>query len=131
LRSRLKFGKLFVFKIKRWSFGRNSTDKEKSAPIKFEHFDVAGCAAFVHTGWSRHWTTEQYFHGHPFLNEEAARVLRDRGAVLVGIDSLNLDSTDDGRRPVHTTLLGADIRICEHLRGLEALPADSRFPRFR
>ena len=29
---------------------------------------------------------------------------------------------DDGRRPVHTTLLGTEIPICEHLRGLDALP---------
>jgi arylformamidase len=96
--------------------------REISAAL-LEQVDVAGCAVLVHTGWSRHWATEQYFSGHPFLNEEAAYLLRDRGAVLVGIDSLNIDSTDDGRRPVHTTLLGADIPICEHLRGLEALPA--------
>jgi len=56
------------------------------------------------------------------LTEDAARFLRDCGAVLVGIDSLNIDSTDDGRRPVHTTLLGADIPICEHLCGLADLP---------
>ncbi|HXP87334.1 MAG TPA: hypothetical protein VN841_21555 [Bryobacteraceae bacterium] len=35
---------------------------------------------------------------------------------------MNIDSTDDGRRPVHTTLLGADIPICEHLCGLADLP---------
>lgn len=56
------------------------------------------------------------------MTEDAARFLRDCGAVLVGIDSLNIDSTDDGRRPVHTTLLGADIPICEHLCGLADLP---------
>jgi arylformamidase len=64
------------------------------------------------------------FVGHPFLTEDAARFLRDRGSVLVGIDSLNIDSIDDGRRPVHTTLLGADIPICEHLPGLEELPGE-------
>jgi kynurenine formamidase len=40
----------------------------------------------------------------------------------VGIDSLNIDDTDDGSRPVHTTLLGADIPVVEHMRGLDALP---------
>ena len=44
--------------------------------------------------------------------------------MLVGIDSLNIDSTDDGKRPVHTTLLGADIPICEHLCGLAGLPVE-------
>jgi kynurenine formamidase len=85
--------------------------------------EVAGRAVLVETGWSRHWATEAYFEGHPFLTADAARYLRDEGAVLVGIDSLNIDSTDDGERPVHTTLLGADIPVCEHLRGLDQLPA--------
>jgi arylformamidase len=91
---------------------------------QFENIDCAGRAVLVHTGWSRHWATEKYFIGHPFLTEDAALFLRDSGAVLVGIDSLNIDSTDDGRRPVHTTLLGADIPICEHLCGLGALPGE-------
>jgi kynurenine formamidase len=46
------------------------------------------------------------------------------GARLVGIDSLNIDDTDDGSRPVHTTLLVADIPVVEHMRGLEELPGD-------
>lgn len=66
----------------------------------FERIACAGRAVLVQTGWSRHWGTEDYFVGHPFLTEDAARFLRDCGAVLVGIDSLNIDSTDDGRRPV-------------------------------
>ena len=45
------------------------------------------------------------------------------GALLVGIDSLNIDDTSTGERPVHSTLLAAGIPIVEHLRGLEQLPA--------
>jgi arylformamidase len=44
----------------------------------------------------------------------------------VGIDSLNIDSIENSRRPVHTILLGAEIPICERLRGLDVLP-DSGF----
>ena len=40
----------------------------------------------------------------------------------VGIDSYNIDDTNDGRRPVHTILLGANIPIVEHLCNLEKLP---------
>lgn len=79
-------------------------------------------AVLVHTGWDRHWRTDQYFEGHPFLTADAAQVLADSGVALVGIDSLNIDDTADRRRPVHTTLLGAGIPIVEHLRGLEQLP---------
>ena len=45
-----------------------------------------------------------------------------RGVALVGIDSLNIDDTEDGARPVHTALLAAAIPIVEHLANLEALP---------
>ena len=87
-----------------------------------ESIDVRGRAVLVHTGWARHWRTERYGAGHPYLTAAAAGCLRDRGARLVGIDSLNIDDTADGERPVHTTLLGAGIPIVEHLRGLEQLP---------
>ncbi len=85
--------------------------------------EVRGRAVLVHTGWAQHWRTERYGRGHPFLTAAAAEWLRDQGARLVGIDSLNIDGTETGERPVHTTLLGAGIPIVEHLRGLEQLPA--------
>jgi kynurenine formamidase len=55
------------------------------------------------------------------LTADAAAYLRDAGAVLVGIDSLNIDDITDGHRPVHSTLLHAGIPIAEHLCGLDAL----------
>jgi kynurenine formamidase len=92
----------------------------------FEGLDVAGKAVLVHTGWDRHWRTEAYFTGHPFLTEGAARLLAERGAALVGIDSHNIDDTRPRGRPVHTILLGAGILVCEHLTNLGAVP-DSGF----
>jgi len=90
----------------------------------FRGIDVSGKAVLVHTGWSAHWNTPAYFENHSFLNKEAAVFLRDAGAVLVGIDSHNIDDTrTKNSRPVHTTLLGAQILIAEHLRGLEQLPS--------
>ena len=88
----------------------------------FHGLDVTGKAVLIHTGWSRHWRTDQYFEGHPFLTEAAAVYLRDQGAALVGIDSYNIDDIIDGQRPVHTTLLGANIPICEHMTNLAQLP---------
>jgi arylformamidase len=89
----------------------------------FEGLALAGKAVLVETGWSRHWGSEAYFSGHPYLTEAAARLLADRGAALVGIDSHNIDDTGVPRRPVHTILLGAGILIVEHLTNLAALPA--------
>jgi kynurenine formamidase len=84
--------------------------------------DLAGRAVLVETGWSRHWNTSQYFEGHPFLTEDAARFLADSGVVLVGIDSHNIDDVQDLRRPVHTILLRNEIPIVEHLTNLARLP---------
>ena len=80
-------------------------------------------AVLVHTGWSQHWRTDAYFEGHPFLTADAAQLLRDAGARIVGIDSLNIDDTTDQSRPVHSTLLAADIPIVEHMTALDQLPA--------
>ncbi|GAA3942447.1 cyclase family protein [Microbacterium soli] len=95
--------------------------------IDWHHFapvDCRGRAILVHTGWDEHWGTDDYFSRHPYLTERAAEYLRDQGAALVGIDSLNIDDTDGGTRPVHSALLEAGIPIVEHLCNLEAAPTE-------
>ncbi len=93
------------------------------SPADFGATGLRGKAVLVRTGWDAHWRTDRYHEGHPFLTEEAAILLRDSGAKIVGIDSFNIDDTADKRRPVHTILLRAGIPIVEHLRGLDELPA--------
>jgi arylformamidase len=89
---------------------------------------VAGKAVLFHTGWDRHWRTDQYFEGHPFLTERLAEFLVKSRAAIVGIDSPNIDSVATGERPVHSTLLGNEIPIVEHMRGLGSVPDEgSRF----
>ncbi len=84
--------------------------------------DVEGKAVLFHTGWDRHWRTDAYFGEHPYLTPDAADWLAIKGAVLVGIDSCNIDNMHVRARPVHTRLLGAGIPICEHMTGLDRLP---------
>lgn len=99
------------------------TDRGRAIDVAhFHEIDVTGKAVLVHTGWAQHWRTDQYFEGHPYLTESAAIYLRDQGAALVGIDSYNIDDVRDGRRPVHTTLLGANIPIVEHMTNLDQVP---------
>src|SRR5574339_1037635 len=38
----------------------------------FDGFELRGKAVLIHTGWARHWRTNQYFEGHPFLTRGAA-----------------------------------------------------------
>ena len=90
---------------------------------RFKGQDLRGKAVLVHTGWDAHWRTDTYSGGqHPFITKDAAELLVKAGAVLVGIDSLNIDDDKDGSRPVHTILLGAGVAIVEHMTNLAALP---------
>ena len=86
--------------------------------------EVRGAAVLLHTGWDRYFGGDTYGTGAPFLTADAAQHLIDAGAVLVGIDSVNIDDTESGgHRPAHSLLLGAGVHIVEHLTNLASLPA--------
>ncbi|MCB0542601.1 MAG: cyclase family protein [Saprospiraceae bacterium] len=102
-------------------------DYRKTRSIDASFFrpeDYRGKAVLVQTNWSEHWGTDAYFEHNPFLTEDAAELLANSGAMLVGIDSHNIDDTSGNTRPVHTVLLGRDILIVEHLCNLHLLPDD-------
>jgi arylformamidase len=86
--------------------------------------DVRGKALLVRTDFSRHWGTDRYFSGNPYLTADACEALVEAGAAFVGIDSLNIDDIADKSRPAHTTLLGAGIPICEHMTNLGAVESN-------
>ena len=86
--------------------------------------DCSGKAVVVRTDHAVKWGTDDYFEDHPYLTEASANALVAARVACVGIDSLNIDSTQDGQRPVHSVLLRADIPIVEHLTNLDRLPAD-------
>ena len=101
-----------------------ATDRKDRAidHVPFDAATLKGKALLFHTGWDAHWRTDQYFEDHPHLTGRLAEQLVNAGVALVGIDSFNIDSIDDGTRPVHSALLGAGIPIVEHMCGLAALP---------
>src|SRR6266540_2768612 len=116
-----------------WTFAHSQTSKGvvvHCAPgvrvitaTAVEKVNVTGKAVLFHTGWDAHWRTEAYSSSrHPFLTGAAAEYLAYAKAALVGIDSYNIDNTDDGQRPAHSILLAQAIPIVEHLCGLGALP---------
>lgn len=104
--------------------GGNDPDGRAIGSRVFQGIDVDGKAALVHTGWAKHWKTDKYFEGHPFLTKHAAELLAGQGAALVGIDSYNIDDTADLSRPAHSILLAAGIPIVEHMCNLDQLPAE-------
>jgi arylformamidase len=84
--------------------------------------ELAGRAVLFRTGWDAHWATDRYGEpDHPFVGVAAAQRLADGGAVLVGIDSVNIDDTRTTERPIHTVLLRAGVVIVEHLCRLDQL----------
>lgn len=89
-----------------------------------KNHEIRNRAVLIHTGWDINWNTEEYYENHPYLTESAAKYLKDCSVKLVGIDSHNIDNTLGKLRPVHTTLLRAEILIVEHLCNLYLLPKD-------
>ncbi len=79
---------------------------------------MAGHAAVLHTGWSRHWGASGYFTGHPCIAADAASYLVDCGVTLVAVD---MPSVDRQPYPAHRILLGAGIPIVENLTKLDAI----------
>jgi len=89
-------------------------------PAIVSGFSVRGKAVLLHTNWSRRWGGD-YFRSGPYLTAAACEHLVHAGAILVGIDCVNIDNMKDPARPAHTILLAAGIPIVEHLRGFDQL----------
>lgn len=87
----------------------------------FDGIELCGRAVLIHTGWDVQFGTPKYAVGAPFLPLATITALVERGAALVGIDSVNIDDMADPTRPAHCGFLGVGIPIVEHLVGLEQL----------
>ena len=99
-----------------------STSGRAIGPDLIPDVDLAGHAVLFHTDFSRHWGTEAYFSGNPYLSADACDALVSLRPAFVGIDSLNIDDIGDLARPAHTNLLAAGIPICEHMTNLASVP---------
>jgi arylformamidase len=97
---------------------------ERSVNLSVPKSELSGRAVLVKTGWDRFWDTDAYAKDAPFLADDFVALLIGSGAVLVGVDFLNVDDTSDPVRPVHTALLSAGILIVENLTNLSDLPRD-------
>src|SRR5262249_46351925 len=111
------------------------TDAAPGEAIGFDRFlarlhgQPANRAVLCRFGWDRFWGTEAYF-SYPFLSPEIVVWLSEKGACLVGVDTINIDDGADPARPAHTWLLQQEIFILENLCNLAALPAGAQFRLF-
>lgn len=99
---------------------RGLAPRSPIGPEPFREAARAGAMVLVATGWSAHWGSEAYA-AHPYLTEEAARLLVERGVRTVGIDALSVDPTPADDFPAHRVLCGAHAVIAENLTGLGRL----------
>jgi arylformamidase len=86
--------------------------------------DLAGRAVLFNFDWDRYWGEDAYF-SYPFISRELIAALIERGVKLVGVDTLNIDSTANLDRPAHSEFLKRDILIVENLANLDALHGKS------
>lgn len=77
--------------------------------------------------WCGRYVDEDFYHGHPFLTPDAARLLVDGGVRLLGTDLPQLDTPPDlapeggPDSPIHKILLGGGVILVEYLRDLRRL----------
>lgn len=70
-----------------------------------------GDAVLIRTGWSRHWHDPKVFSGNergaPGPDMNAARLIADRGAVVIGADTMTCERFDPatGELPIHNLCL--------------------------
>lgn len=93
-----------------------------------------GAWVLVRTGWATtRWSEpDRYANAdpagvlrHPAVHPDAARLLVERGAMGVGIDTLSVDNAapSETRSPSHKALHAADRYVLENLANLDRLPA--------
>ncbi|MFO7690526.1 MAG: cyclase family protein [Cryobacterium sp.] len=84
-----------------------------------------GSIVILHTGWSAHYGTDEYFEN-PFLDADACRRLIELGARTFAIDAINIDETPDDAHPgegfpVHHLIADVDGVICENMTNVAAI----------
>lgn len=81
--------------------------------------NVKGKRIVFWADWAaQHWNTDELYENNPYLSQEAARWLRDAGAVAIGCDF-----AVDGKPPYpnHPIFLGSEIPLIENLINLDQI----------
>lgn len=103
---------------------------DAGAIVDIERRDGAiprGSCVLVRTGWDRHIADRARYIGLerpscPGIGVDAARLVVERGAVGIGIDTLGIDPGHAHDCPAHAVTLGAGLWHVEGLVGLDRLP---------
>ncbi|MGA2645161.1 MAG: cyclase family protein [Candidatus Sulfotelmatobacter sp.] len=82
----------------------------------------------LRTGWSEYFGDMKFYNEYPFLSEDAARWLVEKGVQLIAMDTPSPDNPAHARgtskdSPNHKVLLGAGVVLVEYLANLKSLTA--------
>lgn len=94
----------------------------------------AGAIVVLRTGWSNRWPDTLAYLGDdtpgdasnlhfPSYGPDAARILVDRGVVMLGVDTASVDHGPSQDFLVHRIVAAANVAGLENLTNLEHLPA--------
>jgi kynurenine formamidase len=82
----------------------------------------------LRTGWSEYFGHMKFYNEYPFLSENAALWLLEKGVRLIAMDTPSPDNPAHSRgtpkdSPNHKVLLGAGVVLVEYLTNLKAVTA--------
>ncbi len=80
---------------------------------------VEGDAVFIYTGWEHVYGKPEYITRCPGLTREAALLLVERKAKIVGMDSPSIDPAESTTFDAHHVLLGSGVLVIENLCNLK------------
>lgn len=104
---------------------RLSNDRNYFDCNDIDNIDVCGKAILFFTGHDKFFMTEKYGVNSPYLTHELAKLLVEKKAAFVGIDTPLVDNIDRMNLigvPVHYELLANEIPICEDMTNISKLP---------
>ncbi len=92
---------------------------ESFKPEKFD-FNVRDKIVLINFGWDKFFGSVNYLK-YPFIAREFIDFLVANKPKMVGVDTVNIDNSNDLTRPAHTLLLKENILIVENLVNLKLL----------
>ena len=82
--------------------------------------DLKDKIVLINFGWDKNFGSEEY-HSYPFISDDFISYLVNQHPKTVGVDTVNIDNSNNLSRPAHTRLLKENILIIENLTNLDLL----------
>lgn len=79
----------------------------------------------LHTGWTQHWGTDNYFKDYPVISTEAAEWLLPFKLMGIGLDTISADHFQSTSFPVHHILFKRGLLVIENLTNLHLIKETS------